>query len=89
MGVELRTKDAALAMGLFIAGYDDDKQRRGVMLNLPHPIRQWFYSAYFRLVDVYSIRSRSGERMQILIGYHGNGHDLWIRNPATGTCRRF
>jgi hypothetical protein len=88
MAVQTLSREKALALGLFIVGYDCDRLRAAAM-NLPQPVKDTLNGPRSRTVDVYSLRRPSGEKVEILVGEFELGHGLWIRDPRSGYFQKF
>jgi len=82
------SKESALEMGLYYAGYEDPKLRKKVMADLPEPVKRQIGWPQNKTVETYKIRTPTGKNVQIGVGEFRDGFDLWLIVPKTGICQR-
>lgn len=88
MTTEYHSKESALEMGLYYAGFGDSKLRQKVMKDLPKPVETEIGWPQNKTIETYLVTTPTGLEVKIGVGRFREGFDLWLINPDTGKCQR-
>lgn len=90
MTTQYETKEQALEMGLFYAGFGDRKLREAKLAELMEssPEKSEIGWPHDEEIELYEFKSPGGIDVKIGIGKFRSGFDLWFIDPDTGFSRR-
>jgi len=88
MTTQYDSREQAIELGLYYAGFVGEGERQRVMESLPEPKQMQLGWPQEKTLEVYSFDNPQGEAVQIGVGEFRGGFDLWLINPITGGARR-
>jgi len=86
MTTEYATKEQALQMGAFYAGYTTDEDRHQVIAGatIDSLVLGWPHN---KVLESYEIVNRDGVKVHLGVSEFRDGYDLWLISP-NGAARR-
>ena len=82
------SRESAIEMGLYYAGFGDANLRKRTMDELPEAVQTQLGFPQNKTIDTYKVRTPVGKDIQIGVGEFRDGFDLWLIDPESGFCQR-
>ncbi|MBU1199834.1 MAG: hypothetical protein KKF46_07595 [Nanoarchaeota archaeon] len=82
------SRESAIEMGLYYAGFGDEALRKRAMDELPEAVQTQLGFPQNKTIDTYTVRTPAGKDVQIGVGKFREGFDLWLIDPESGFSQK-